>query len=140
MGNFKVIAGIALLMLVVGYGVGRYVQPPKEITKIETQEHEVIRNNVVTVTKEITKADGTKETITTVVDKSVEKKDKTLESIVSKPVEKQWLASVGMNPIAPTATYSVKVDRRILGPIFVGGQYIRNKSDNIGLLNITMEF
>ena len=140
MDNFKVITIVAVVLFGAGYGTGRYLQPPKEITKIEVQEHQVIRNNVVTVTKEITKADGTKETVTTVVDKSVEKKDKQVESIVSKPAEKQWLVGIGVNPLTYTETYSVKVDRRVLGPLFLGGQYIRNKSDNIGLVTATMEF
>lgn len=140
MGNAKVLLVSSLALILIGYGIGRYVQAPKEVTKVEVQEHEVVRNNVVTVTKEITKADGTKETVTTVVDKSVEKKDKQIESIVSKPTEKQWLIGAGVNPLKYYETYSFKVDRRIFGPVFVGGQYIRNKSDNIGLANITMEF
>lgn len=140
MANFKVIVIVAVILFGAGYGAGRYLQPPKEITKIEVQEHEVVKNNIVTVTKEITKADGTKEIVTTVVDKSIEKKDKQIESIVSKPTERQWLVGLGVNPLKYTETYSVKVDRRILGPLFLGGQYIRNKSDNIGLLTATMEF
>lgn len=140
MENVKVITIGSLVLLGVGYGFGRYVLPANEVTKIEQVEHEVVRNNVITITKEVTKADGTKETVTTVVDKSVEKKDKQVESIVSKPIENRWLVGLGVNPIKYTETYSVRVDRRILGPLFIGGQYIRNKSDNIGLITAAMEF
>jgi len=140
MENFKVIATGSLILLALGYGVGRYVQPAKEITKIEQVEKEVIKKDVVTVTKEVTRPDGTKETVTTTTDNSVEQKDKQFESTVSKPTEKQWLIGLGVNPIKYTETYSVRVDRRVLGPLFLGGQYIRNKSDNIGLVTATMEF
>lgn len=140
MNNIKTIAIVAIVLFVSGYGAGRYFQPPRIETKIEVQEKEVIKKDVVTVIKEITKPDGTKELVTVITDKSTEKKDKQFESVVSKPAEKQWLASVGVNPFAVTDTYSAKIDRRVLGPIFVGGQYIRHKSDNLGLLNITMEF
>ena len=140
MENIKVISITALVLFAVGYGVGRYVQPAKEITKVEIQEKEVIKNNVVTQIKEITKPDGTKETVTVVVDKSESKKDKQIESVISKNTEKQWLIGIGVNPLSYYETYSFKVDRRILGNVFIGAQYIRNKQDNIGLINITGEF
>lgn len=140
MGNTKILLISAFVLLALGYGAGRYVQPPKEITKVEVQEKEVIRKDIQVVTKEIIRPDGTKEIVTTSTDKSVEKKDKVLETLISKPSEKQWMVGIGASPLKYYETYSVKVDRRILGPFFIGGQYIRNKSDNIGLANVTMEF
>lgn len=137
--NIKAIAIGGLILLSAGFLIGRYVSPPKEIIKTEIQEKEVIKKDIVTVVKEITKADGTKEVVTTTTDKSIEKKDKQIESLVSKSVEKKWLIGVGVNPIAPSATYSARVDIRVLGPVFIGGQYIRNKSDNVGLVNLTVE-
>ena len=41
-------------------------------TKVTVQEKEVIRKDVQTVIKEVVKPDGTKETVTTIVDKSKE--------------------------------------------------------------------
>ncbi len=140
MDNIKQIIVIGLTIFALGYYLGGKYQSPKEITKVEVQEHEVIKNNIITVTKEITKADGTKETVTTVVDKSIEKKDKQVESIVSKTIQKQWLVGLGVNPFSYTDTYSAQINRRVLGPFSVGVQYIRNKSENIGLTNIMMEF
>lgn len=140
MDKLKIVVISSLVLFGLGYGIGRYIQPPKEVTKVEIQEREVVRKDIQVVTKEIIRPDGTKETVIVSNDRSVEKKDKQIETVISKPAEKQWLVGVGVNPLAYYETYSVQVDRRVLGQFFVGGQYIRNKSDNIGLINIKMEF
>lgn len=68
------IGAIALLLLGVGYGVGRYAQPAKVVTKTEIKE--VIKevkaveqhNNIVTVTHTVTAPNGTTTTDTTTHD------------------------------------------------------------------------
>ena len=131
---------VSAIMLAVGFLGGRYVAPPKEITKVEVQEREVIKKDVVTVVKEVTRPDGSKETTTTTTDKSTEKKDKEAESIVSKPVEKQWFVTAGASKDLSDfekTIYQAGVNRRILGPIYVGIQ--ANTNQEIGI-NIGMEF
>lgn len=140
MENVKLLGASALIFLLVGYGVGRYVQPAKEVVKTEVVQHEVTKKQIVTVVKEVTKPDGTKESTTTTTDNSIENKESKASSLSSKPTEKQWLFGVGANPLAYYQTYSIKVDRRVLGPFFLGGQYTRDRSENIGLVNVTMEF
>ena len=140
MDNFKIkiIAGLALLAA--GFLGGRYLTPPKEITKVEVQEKEVIKKDIVTVTKEVTRPDGSKEVVTTTTDTSVEKKDKQLESIISKPVEKQWFITAGASKDLSAfekTIYQASVNRRILGPLYLGIQ--ANTNQEIGI-NVGMEF
>lgn len=91
-------------------------------TKVTVQEKEVIRKDVQTVIKEVVKPDGTKETVTTIVDKSKESSVKKSEEIVMK--KNDWFVAAGAearlndlnNPV-----YKIEANRRILGDIYVGG-------------------
>lgn len=91
-------------------------------TKVTVQEKEVIRKDVQTVIKEIVKPDGSKETVTTIVDKSKESSVKKSEEIVMK--KNDWFVAAGAearlndlnNPV-----YKIEANRRILGDIYVGG-------------------
>lgn len=114
------IAGAVLLCL--GYGIGRYVQPPKEVTHTEVEEREVIRKDVTTIVREVTRPDGTKEIVTEIVDKTKEKKESRQETTISKPVEKQWHAAVGLERELSSTTniYSVTVERRVFLDAYVG--------------------
>lgn len=115
---------IGLLLLVIGLGLGRYMTPTKVVTKtvIETHTVEVVHHDVQTVTVE--SPDGTK--TTTVVDKSVDTTKQDTEQSTLKVVENgkpQWKISAQFSPKYPRYEYlyGVQVERRILGPIFVGG-------------------
>ncbi len=91
-------------------------------TKVTVQEKEVVRKDVQTFIKEVVRPDGTKETVTTIVDKSKESSTKKLEQIVSK--KNDWFVAAGAearlndlnNPV-----YKIEANRRILGDIYVGG-------------------
>lgn len=91
-------------------------------TKVTVQEKEVIRKDVQTVIKEVVKPDGTKETVTTIVDKSKESSIKKSEEIVMK--KNDWFVAAGaemqlnnlQNPV-----YKIEANRRILGDIYLGG-------------------
>ena len=91
-------------------------------TKVTVQEKEVIRKDVQTVIKEVVKPDGTKETVTTIVDKSKESSIKKSEEIVMK--KNDWFVAAGaemrlndlQNPV-----YKIEANRRILGGIYLGG-------------------
>lgn len=91
-------------------------------TKVTVQEKEVIRKDVQTVIKEVVKPDGTKETVTTIVDKSKESSVKKSEEIVMK--KNDWFVAAGaemrlndlQNPV-----YKIEANRRILGDIYLGG-------------------
>jgi hypothetical protein len=135
----KYIAIGAVVLLVLGYSIGRYITPPTEITKTEIEEREVIKRDIVTVVKEVTRPDGTKETITETTDKSKEKRDKTVESLVSIPKEKQWHISAGVEraKLDSVDIYSLTVERRI----FLGGYAgVRVNTDKQIGLTIGYEF
>lgn len=91
-------------------------------TKVTVQEKEVIRKDVQTVIKEVVKPDGTKETVTTIVDKSKESSIKKSEEIVMK--KNDWFVAAGaemrlndlQNPV-----YKIEANRRILGDLYLGG-------------------
>lgn len=141
------ILGVALLLLV-AYALGKYTQPAIVVTKVET--HEVIKyveketktkqNNKDIVIVETRYPDGTvkKETHivdkgTVVIDKSKEgssEKDSSSTTVVSynKP---QWKAAalLGITDYSlDNRVYGLEVERRILGPIFVGAWGLTNKT------------
>lgn len=116
MKNLIITAAVALLL---GLGLGSQLLPK---VKIETKEveKEVRVKDVVTVTKIITKPDGTKEEVITVIDKTKENLSKVS---TQKVMAKDWHASVAVktdNIRFEKLTYGVSVERRVLGDIFLG--------------------
>lgn len=117
---------IIIIVGAVAYASGRYLQPPKTITK-EVQvvkEVEVVKRDVRTVIKEVSRPDGTKIRETVIEDKSKEAKNKDQTNTSTKLVESlkpQWKVQglVGINEIS-NPTYGVGVERRIIGPVFAG--------------------
>lgn len=114
----------------------RYYWPT---VRVETQivEQEVIKRDVVTVVKEITRPDGTKETATVTTDKS-----KLNNSVVQQTSAKEpskWLIGAGAsyNFAERANDYSIQVSRRIAGPFWLGVQGTTN--GGAGVL-LTMEF
>lgn len=77
---------------------------------------EVVRDNVVTVVKEVVKPDGTviRDSVTT--DKSVKRVDSVTQIAASKP---DWLAGVKYNT---NKEWSVGVSKRVLGNVYVGAE------------------
>ena len=128
------IVGIALL----SYATGRYMQPAKVVTKIvtETKEIVVVKNDVQTVTHEVDHPDGTVEKTTTTVDKSQEtiaKESRTDIEQTKTNQKPQWLIGAQLTPqsgpLGPV--YGAEVQRRIIGPIFVGA--FGNTNRTVGL-------
>ncbi len=157
----KILIFVAVVAVagVVGYGFGRYVQPPKVTEKVVTIEKEVIKvetqivekkvyvkvDNVDTKTEIviIKRPDGTEETKTTIVDKSVIKEQdqnetattvvdtseksetKVLEKVttVVKDYHVRVDAGAGakfVGELTPVMQFGVGFERRIVGPIFGG--------------------
>lgn len=124
--QYRNVAIVGLLLLVVGYGTGRYLQPAKiQIKKEEViKEVEVIKKDIRIVEREITRPDGTKEKERITEDKSQEstKKEKdTKESTLIANKKPDWrvngLAALNNDR---NIVYGLQVERRILGPISVG--------------------
>lgn len=144
MKPLHILLGI-LIALAAGYGIGRYAQPAKiEIKKEEViKEVEVIKKDVVIVEKEVKNPDGTVTTERVITDKTqIDSKKETTEkqsSIVSnKKADWKVSASVGAESLKFTQpVYGLHVERRILGPFFIGAYGMTNS--NYGV-SIGMEF
>lgn len=116
-----VVVAIALL---IGYGVGRYLQPARVVTKTQvvTVEH--------THTVTITEPNGTT-TVTT--DTGIVTKEKDETTITD--IKPQWRVS-GLAAVSPNTigmVYGGQVERRILGPIYVGAFGLTNSTFGINL-------
>jgi len=131
---------ISLLLVVVGYTIGRYTTPEKVVTKtvIDTHTVTVVQHDIQTVT--VTKPDGT--STTTVADHSVDTTKSQTDEHESKVVENQkpqWKVSAQFAPKVPQYEYfyGAQVERRILGPVFVGA--FGNIDHTVGL-SVGLEF
>lgn len=142
--NWKYYLGGLLLVASVAYASGRYLQPPKVVTKTETvvKEVQVIQHDTTTKTHEEVKPDGTKTIDTVVEDKDKEENKSSADSKASTVVDTtkpQWkvgaLGAYDFSTLKPI--YGVQVDRRILGPIFVGAFGLNNRT--VGL-SVSLEF
>lgn len=107
----KTLIVVALLSAAAGGGLMYRFNPPQ--TKTET----VIRDRIVTHTV-VKRADGTVESDTT----KTEDKQERQNQVVVAPAKPDWHISAGSEldrTLVPS--YRAQVDRRILGPIFIGG-------------------
>lgn len=138
MVSIKLAAIIAVISLLLGGALALKLMPPKEVTKIEVQEKEVIKNDVTTVKKEIKKPDGTIEDDTIITDHSTTTDDKkSSETIIVKQLQPQWLVTGGAYLNDSTRYYNLLVQKRLLGPVFAGINITTNK--DLGLV-VSVEF
>lgn len=123
---------------------GRFLTEPTVITKnVEViKEVEVIKRDVRTVIREITRPDGTKETDTVIEDRTRERTrtdaNTRTETVVTNE-KPQWkvdlMARAKITNIVPV--YGASIQRRIIGPVFMG---VNGWSDaNVGL-SVGLEF
>lgn len=126
MKNITITAIVALL---VGFGLGSQLLPSVKEKVVEVQTERVIKD-IVTVTKVITRPDGTKEEVTTTTDKTKENKQASSSKITTKP---DWHVSInGSRKLNDTTlSYGIQVERRILGDVFLGGTV--NSRKEVGL-------
>lgn len=134
--KYTLILSISLILLAVGYGVGRYLQPAR--IEIKKEQVEVVKKDIKIVEKLITRPDGTTEKETITEDKTKTEKE-TLESSLTINKKPDWKVSglSGLDLSSKSQFYGVQVDRRIIGPVFVGVTATTNKT--IGL-SVGMEF
>jgi hypothetical protein len=144
--TWKHAAILGAACLIAGFLLGGKLVQPKEVIKTQLVDHDVIKDHVVTVTKEIVQKDGSKEIDTTVTDDRKQddvKKESTVSVQPLPKVDPKWFVTVGAGIDASSLSslgspvYSVGVDRRILGPIY-GGVWGNNKSQ-VGV-GIGLEF
>jgi hypothetical protein len=123
-------------------GVTRYYFPQVTVeTKTVEVQKDVIRNNIVTITSTMKLPNGEVDTTTKTIDNTVhvDTDTKTSQSMQLSP-QKNWFvgaeASItGINFANPA--YGVFVNRRILGPFYLGGSV--NTKGEFGV-SVGMEF
>lgn len=132
----KSVVVIALLTLGLGFYLGKQASSVSETT---TQEQDTTKKDVVTIIKEVTRPDGSKETTTTVTDHTKETENKQSSATVIVPVVAMNKASVSVlsSSFKDVDSYTLSYERRLAGPIWVGANY---NTKQIYGLSIGMEF
>lgn len=112
--NYKTLIVGSVFSFCLGAALVYYFLP-----QIKTVEKEVIRNNVVTVVKEVKRPDGTTETEITTTDKTVKHETSVA---VTPPIQPNW--RIGASAVAGVPSlkpiYGLQVERRVLGPVWIG--------------------
>lgn len=118
--NLKQTAIYTLIVIAVSVATTKYLWPTVE-TQIRIEEKEVIKKDIRTIIRERTNPDGSTEKETEIIDRSKEKREKELEQITNK--RKDWFVAAGtsINFSDAKPVYNVQVNRRIIGPIYLGG-------------------
>jgi hypothetical protein len=148
MENWQKILVAILVSAVVGFAFGKYALPGK--VQIKTQEVEkivtVVQHDTVTETHEVKRPDGTVITDTTIKDRdtantSTVDTKKSSETITNqKPQWKvQGLVGLSTKDLGQPA-YGVGVERRIIGPIFVGAWGLSKSTEQTAGLSVSLEF
>lgn len=122
--------------LLVGAALTYWLYPRVEYRQVVKQET-VVRNDVRTVIKTVERPDGTRETVQETTDNTVRADNRT--ATTEKVLAKNWLvaatAAAQLKNLEPV--YGLHVQRRILGPFFVGA--LANSTGQLGL-SLGMEF
>lgn len=118
--NWKVFSVSVLVVAALGFVWGRSSVKPTTITKTETIEKEIVRKDIVTTIKEVKRPDGTIEKTETIIDKSKENKSIQKEYIALQAKKIDWAVGLQANfKGLKQDSYSLSLDRRILGPLFL---------------------
>ena len=135
----KSIFGAAIVASFIAGAVLTYQFYPQTKTVEKVVEKEVVKRDVVTVTKYLDK-DGKVKKETTKKDNStiVKDRERNTTTVVTAAAKPQWHVSVSSGtPGLQGATYDLNLQRRILGNVFLGGSVNTN---NQYMLTIGMEF
>jgi hypothetical protein len=113
---------IGVMSLAIGAVIGFFIcrqYSPRIETVDKVVEKEVVRNNVVTVTRTVTVPNGQTETTTTITDRSVKAESKTDESRNTEVLVKDWRIGV-YSDSKDLNRIEASLDRRILGSLSLG--------------------
>lgn len=138
--KYSTVAIIVVVVALASAAMTRYYFPQIEM-KTQTVEvtKEVVKNNVQTVIKEVVKTDGTKETTTTIDDRTTKIGSEKKRETVQIAAKKDWMLSVSTDfqYRNGTQSYELQVQRRILGPFYLGAKASTNSSLGV---SVGMEF
>lgn len=122
----------AAIALLIGLGLGSQLFPTVKTEQVEVEKERIVKD-VVTVTKYVTRPDGTTESTTTTTDKSRETKKATNTKVTLAP---DWHVSVAANTdnlALDNMRYTLQVQRRIIGSLFVGANLSTDKTVGLSL-------
>ena len=124
-----------LVCLVIGVAAGSALFPKVKEKTVETEVERVVKD-VQTVIKVVTRPDGTKEEVTTIIDKSKQSTDKTSTKIIAK---NDWhISASGSRTFTDSSMiYTLQVERRVIGDVFLGASV--NSEKQVGLV-VGVEF
>lgn len=128
---------LMILVAAASAGLTRYCFPQVQIKNVEVTK-EVVKNNIQTVIKTVVLKDGTTETTETINDQST--KLETDKKVLTIAKTNDWMFDVGARvklDDRELILYDLQVQRRILGPFFLGAKLSTDKS--VGL-SVGMEF
>lgn len=130
--NLKNILVTIFVTAALSAAVTRYYFP-KTVVKVE--EKQVIKKDIRTVIREVKGKDGTTVTETEIIDNSTERRDKTREVFA----RKDWVLSTsyGLREFKQEAVYGLQVQRRIIGPFYLGASAT---ADKVYSFTLGMEF
>lgn len=106
---------VVAALLLIGTHSAIYYYGSKKPAETIVVEKTVVKRDVQTVIKEVVRPDGTKETTTVVTDKT---KESSAASTTIKQMQKDWLLGAYYRINDPT--YALNLQRRIIGPVFLG--------------------
>lgn len=90
-------------------------------------EKEVVKNNIVTVTRTVTLPDGTKDETTTVTDRSTTKHQESTTLVTAIPtLNVSGLVANDFSTGVLKPVYGISVSKQIIGPFTVGGFALTN--------------
>ena len=133
--NLKTVGILMLVTCILSVTGTRYLSSKGDSETSESTK-EVVRNDVKTIERTIERPDGTKETTKETVDKSTKKETTNKEVVISK---KDWMVSAivtsKLTELDPV--YGIMVQRRIIGPVYLG---LSGSTDKRIGINVGLEF
>lgn len=135
LSNKQVISAL-VVVAVVSAAATRYLWP-QILTKVVSVEHEVIKNNVVTVIKTVQQPGGTVETDTTITDNTIT--STSIKNTSTTYQTAQWHAglSVGSSIHTLQPVYDLRIERRLFGPVFLSAG---GSTDGVARVGLAIEF
>lgn len=130
---------VFLLCLISGVGSAvatRYYFPQVQVKTVETTK-EVVRTDIKTVVHTVTASDGTTDTTTVTEDHSIKRDSNNKTAVANKQPQWHISGTVQSNYKLVPPIYGIAVNRRILGPIYLGA--LLNTNSEVGL-SIGLEF
>lgn len=104
--------------------------------RIETKtvDQEITKYNVVTVTRTVTKPDGTSDTTTTTTDRTISKATETKQqSTTAATLNVSGLVANDFSQGLLKPIYGVSVSKQLIGPITVGGFGLTNGTIGVSI-------